>query len=90
MWYLYLNRDQQYLRSYRTHNLWLDPYAAKMRAPKIHAFHIAAMKRLAKSTSGVSRHPRPSPALPLSAASALHSSMEAAERRFKDLANSSN
>jgi len=24
MWYLYLNRNQHYLRSYRTHNLWLD------------------------------------------------------------------
>ena len=54
MWYLYLNRDQQYLRSYRTHNLWLDPYVTKMRAPKIHAMHVAVLKRLAKSTSNVS------------------------------------
>ena len=54
MWYLYLRRDQQYLRSYRTHNLWLDSYAKKMRTPKIHHFHVAFMRRMAKSVSGVS------------------------------------
>ena len=54
MWYLYLRRDQQYLRSYRTHNLWLDCYAKKMRTPKIHHFHVAVMRRMAKSVSGVS------------------------------------
>ena len=54
MWYLYLRRDQHYLRSYRTHNLWLDSYAKKMRQPKINAWHVAVMRRMAKSTSGVS------------------------------------
>lgn len=53
MWYLYLRRDQHYLRSYRTHNLWLDSYAKKMRQPKINAWHVAVMRRMAKSTSGV-------------------------------------
>ena len=54
MWYLYLRRDQQYLRSYRTHNLWLDQYAKKLRAPKIQMLHVAFMRRMAKSVSGVS------------------------------------
>ena len=57
MWYLYLRRDQQYLRSYRTHNLWLDQYARKLRAPKIQMFHVAFMRRMAKSVSGVSAPP---------------------------------
>ncbi len=34
-WYTHLNRDQQYLRSYRTHNLWLDQYHKKIRAPRV-------------------------------------------------------
>ena len=54
MWYTYLRRDQHYLRSYRTHNLWLDTYATKMRSPKVTAFQVAVLKRLAKSVSGVS------------------------------------
>jgi len=54
MWYLYLRRDQHYLRSYRTHNLWLDNYAKKMRNPKIATFHVAFMRKMAKSVSGVS------------------------------------
>ena len=54
MWYLYLRRDQQYLRSYRTHNLWLDTYHKKMRAPKINAWHVSVLRRMAKSVSGVS------------------------------------
>ena len=61
MWYLYLRRDQQYLRSYRTHNLWLDTYALKMRAPKIQAFHVALLRRLSKSVSGVSCPPQSTP-----------------------------
>ena len=54
MWYLYLRRDQHYMRSYRTHNLWLDTYAKKMRSPKITAWHVALLKRMSKSVSGVS------------------------------------
>ena len=54
MWYMYLRRDQNYLRSYRTHNLWLDTYAHKMRAPKINVWHVAILRRMAKSVSGVS------------------------------------
>ena len=54
MWYLYLRRDQNYLRSYRTHNLWLDSYAKKMRTPKITVWHVAILKRMSKSVSGVS------------------------------------
>lgn len=54
MWYLYLRRDQHYLRSYRTHNLWLDTYAKKMRSPKITSMHVSILKRLSKSVSGVS------------------------------------
>ena len=54
MWYTYLRRDQQYLRSYRTHNLWLDYYHKKMRVPKIDAFHVAFLRRMSKSVSGVS------------------------------------
>lgn len=56
MWYLYLRRDQHYMRSFRTHNLWLDTYAKKMRAPKVTAFHVSILKRLSKSVSGVSLH----------------------------------
>ena len=54
MWYMYLRRDQNYLRSYRTHNLWLDTYALKMRQPKINVWHVAILRRMAKSVSGVS------------------------------------
>jgi hypothetical protein len=53
MWYVHLNRNQYYLRSYRTHNLWLDQYMKKMRTPRVHAFHIGLFKRLAKTYSGV-------------------------------------
>ena len=51
MWYVYLNRSQPYLRSYRSHNLWLDQYSKKIRAPRVHSFHIGVLKRLAKSYS---------------------------------------
>ena len=54
MWYVYLNREQHYLRSYRTHNLWLDHYNKKIRTPKVTAFHLGLFKRLAKTYSGVS------------------------------------
>ena len=54
MWYTYLRRDQAYLRSYRTHNLWLNMYAENMRTPKISSLHIAFFKKMAKSYSGVS------------------------------------
>ena len=54
MWYLYLRRDQHYLRSYRTHNLWLNMYHKKMRIPKINAWHVAIMRRMSKSVSTVS------------------------------------
>ena len=49
MWYVYLNRSQPYLRSFRSHNLWLDQYSKKIRAPRVHAFHVGILKRLAKS-----------------------------------------
>ena len=52
MWYAYLNRNQLYMRSYRTHNLWLDQYMKKMRSPRVHSFHIGLFKRIAKSYSG--------------------------------------
>ena len=54
MYYNYLNRDQPYLRSYRTHNLWFDQYQKKVRTPRITAFHIGIFKRLGKTYSGVS------------------------------------
>lgn len=54
MWYLYLRRDQLYLRSFRTHNLWLDQYQKKIRTPRVHSFHIGLFKRMAKTYSGVS------------------------------------
>ena len=54
MWYLYLNRDTHYLRSYRTHNLWFDYYQKKARQPRVTAFHLGLFKRLAKTYSGVS------------------------------------
>lgn len=54
MWYMYLRRDQHYLRSYRTHNLWLDMYHKKMRVPKMMAWHVALLRRMSKSVSGVS------------------------------------
>lgn len=53
MWYNYLDREQFYMRSYRTHNLWLDQYQVKMRSPRIHAFHIGIFKRLGKTYSGI-------------------------------------
>ena len=55
MWYLYLRRDQHYLRSYRTHNLWLDIYAKKVRQPKINMWHVAVLRKMSKSVSGVSK-----------------------------------
>ena len=54
MYYNYLNRDQLYLRSYRTHNLWFDQYQEKVRQPRINSFHIGFMKRMAKNYSAVS------------------------------------
>lgn len=54
MWYVHLKRDQQYMRSFRTHNLWLNLYQEKLRLPKICALHIAFFKRMSKSYSGVS------------------------------------
>ena len=54
MWYLYLRRDQYYMRNFRTHNLWLDQYQKKIRTPRVHAFHIGLFKRLSKTYSGVS------------------------------------
>lgn len=54
MWYLNLNRNQYYLRSYRTHNLWLDMYQKKLRTPRVHTFHIGLFKRMGKTYSGVS------------------------------------
>ena len=54
MWYTYLNRDQPYLRSFRTNNLWLDQYNNKIRCPRVASFHISIMKRLSKNYSGVS------------------------------------
>ena len=53
MWYVYLNREQHYLRSYRTHNLWLDYYQKKIRTPRVTSFHLGVFKRLAKTYSGV-------------------------------------
>ena len=52
MWYNYLRRDQPYLRSYRTHNLWLNQYHRKIRTQRHTPFHIHIMKRMAKSYSG--------------------------------------
>jgi hypothetical protein len=54
MWYVYLNREQQYLRSYRTHNLWLDQYQNKIRTPRVTPFHLNIMRRISKTYSGVS------------------------------------
>ena len=54
MWYVDLRRDQHYLRSYRTNNLWLDIYNKKMRTPKINAWHVAVIRRMSKSLPGVS------------------------------------
>ena len=54
MYYNYLNRDQPYLRSYRTHNLWFDQYQKKVRCPRITGFHIGFFKRMGKTYSGVS------------------------------------
>lgn len=45
------------MRTYRTHNLWLDQYHEKMRLPKIQSLHIAFFKKMAKSYSGVSATP---------------------------------
>ena len=57
MYYNYLDRQKHYLRSFRTHNLWLNQYQTKMRTPRVQAFHITAFKRLAKSYSCVSHNP---------------------------------
>jgi hypothetical protein len=54
MYYNYLNRDQLYLRSYRTHNLWFDQYQEKVRQPRVNSFHIGFIKRMAKNYSAVS------------------------------------
>ena len=56
MYYNYLNRDQLYLRSFRTHNLWFDQYQQKVRQPRVVGFHIGFMKRMAKNYSSVSYH----------------------------------
>ena len=40
------------MRSYRTHNLWLDQYMKKMRSPRVHSFHIGLFKRMGKTYSG--------------------------------------
>ena len=55
MYYNYLDREQLYLRSYRTHNLWFDQYQKKVRTPRITAFHVGLFKRFGKSYSGVSK-----------------------------------
>ena len=52
MWYVNLNRNQLYMRSYRTHNLWLDQYMKKLRTPRVHSFHIGLFKRMGKTYSG--------------------------------------
>uniref|UniRef100_A0A7S3CVE2 Uncharacterized protein n=1 Tax=Strombidium rassoulzadegani TaxID=1082188 RepID=A0A7S3CVE2_9SPIT len=52
MYYNYLNRDQLYLKSYRTHNLWFNQYHKKVRTPRVTAFHIGFLKRMGKSYSG--------------------------------------
>ena len=52
MYYKYLDREQQYLRSYRTHNLWFDQYQKKVRTPRVTAYHLNFLKRMGKSYSG--------------------------------------
>lgn len=56
MWYKYLNREQHYLRSYRTSNLWVNSYNDLLRMPKIQSFQVAVIRKMAKSYSGVSCH----------------------------------
>ena len=51
MWYYHLNREKLYLRSYRTHNLWLDLNQKKVRTPRVTPFHAGLFKRMAKSYS---------------------------------------
>jgi len=53
MWYTYLNRNQHYMRSYRTHNLWFDYYHLKTRTPRVTAPHLGLIKRIAKNYSSV-------------------------------------
>ena len=53
MWYNYLNREQHYLRSYRSHNLWLDQYQLKIRTPRVTPYHLNILRRIAKTYSGV-------------------------------------
>ena len=53
MYYKYLDREQPYLRSYRTHNLWFDQYLA--RTQRMTSFHLGVFKRMGKSHSGVSK-----------------------------------
>jgi hypothetical protein len=55
MYYNYLDREQLYLRSYRTHNLWFDQYQKKVRTPRVTSFHLGLFKRMGKSYSGVSK-----------------------------------
>mgnify|MGYP001064115950 CR=1 FL=1 len=52
MYYNYLDREQLYLRSYRSHNLWFDQYQKKVRTPRVTAFHIGFFKRMGKTYSG--------------------------------------
>ena len=42
------------MRHYKTQNLWFDQYQKKVRTPRVHAFHLAFMRRMAKSYSAVS------------------------------------
>ena len=54
MWYSYLNRNQHYLRSYRTHNLWFNYYYTKARTARVTGFHAGILRRMSKTYSGVS------------------------------------
>ena len=56
MWYTHLNRNQHYLRAYRTHNLWLDYYHLKTRTARVAGLQATFVKRIAKTYSGVSEH----------------------------------
>lgn len=53
MWYQYLNREQPYLRSYRTHNLWLNQFHKKIRTPRAQTPYVQMIRRLGKTPSGV-------------------------------------
>ena len=54
MWYTHLNRNQHYLRAYRTHNLWLDYSHLKTRTARVAGLQASFVKRIAKTYSGVS------------------------------------